>query len=83
MDGQSPSHENCANKLQAAEATSKINLHLDRKYKLLMWFLPMSMEFVGLAKLGYVTSPVGIISPWALTILVRCLNNRGPSLQGW
>ena len=37
--------------------------YLDRKYKLLMRFLP-SMEFVGLAKLGFVTSPVGIISPW-------------------
>ena len=30
-----------------------------------MRFLP-SMEFVGLAKLGFVTSPVGIISPWII-----------------
>ena len=29
------------------------------------WGLLPRMEFVGLAKLGFVTSPVGIISPWS------------------
>ncbi len=42
---------------------SYISMKVKVSRRLRRRFLP-SMEYVGLAKLGFVTSPVGIISPW-------------------
>ena len=56
---------------------SYISMKVKVSRRLRARFLP-SMEFVGLAKLGFVTSPVGIICPDASCLVRRARSSRDP-----